>query len=208
VGSRAIQRGVAADRETSSDPTEPLADPSDDPLEALRLGDTGPFEAFVVAKTRSFFAYFRRLGAGTEEAEDLTQELFVRLHRSRARYRSHGRVQAYCLRVGRNVWVDRCRRRGVRPDRDGGEQELFEQVDGRTPEPATVAAQEEANERCRQALHALPTAQREVVRLSVLEGLTHGEVSAHLDVPVGTVKSRLFYGLRRLAELLHGERTP
>ena len=193
------------ERETSPDSAEPLGEAGADPLEALRRGDTGPFEQLVVARTRTFFGFFRRLGASVEEAEDLTQELFVRLHRSRARYRSRGRVHAFCLRVARNVWIDRCRRAGVRPDSRGTEQELLEHVDDGAPEPAGRLEREEERERCRVALGSLPPAQREVVRLSVLEGLSHGEVSSELDVPVGTVKSRLFYALRRLGELLPGE---
>ena len=86
-----------------------------DPLLALREGDPGPFESFVRSHTRLLFAFFRRLGAGSHRAEDLTQETFLKLHEKAHRYIPQERFGAFCYRVARNVWIDDRRRQGVRP---------------------------------------------------------------------------------------------
>jgi DNA-directed RNA polymerase specialized sigma24 family protein len=87
-----------------------------DPLAALRRGDPALFEAFVERESASLHRFFLRLGAGRQEAEDLVQEVFLKLYRSAPGYDARSAFGAYALRVARNAWIDRRRRRGVRPE--------------------------------------------------------------------------------------------
>lgn len=190
--------------------------PQSDPLDALRAGDVGPFEAFVRRETRSFFGFFRHLGADPAEAEDLTQDVFTRLFHARDAYRPQvgplrpgGRFRAYAFRVARNVWIDRGRRRAVRPRlweaSEAQAAALEERATGDAGPGARLAEREEA-ERAQAALGALSTRHREVFELAVVRELAYPEIAALLSIPVGTVKSRVFYAVRRLRELL--EATP
>ena len=174
-----------------------------DPLVALRQGDPAPFEEFVRARVRTLMAYFTQQGASLTRAEDLTQELFLRLYRSAARYRAEERLVAYCFRLARNLWIDECRR----APRHGP-------VGRPGPEVEELAAQEirgtlllEEEERgLRELLASLPGGQRRVLELALLGELSQAEIADQLSIPLGTVKSRMFHALRRLRAAWTGRR--
>ena len=170
-----------------------------DPLVSLRAGDPGPFEAFVTCETPTFLAFFGRLGATRGEAEDLAQEVFLKLFRTADNYRSRGRFAAYAFRVARNAWIDRRRRWAGQPE--------VEAVDlahqgGEDEEPGAGLARREEVARLRQALAALPEHHRLVFELGVVQELPYGEIAEALEIPVGTVKSRMFHAVRKLREVL------
>ena len=176
-----------------------------DPLAALRDGNPGPFEAFVAAESATFLAFFLRLGALRPEAEDLTQELFLKLFRHAPHYQARDRFSAYSFRVARNAWIDRQRRSAVRPAPAGGDvgEQAFEQrvaVDPREPLERVVA--EEEAQRLTRALAALSEAHRMVFELGVVQERPYAEIAETLGIPVGTVKSRMYHAVRKLrAEL-------
>src|SRR5574341_475375 len=162
-----------------------------DPLLALQQGDPTPFEQFVRAHARTLIAFFRQRGAAHARAEDLAQEVFLKLHQSVRRYRPDERFASYCLRVAHNVWIDDCRRAGVRPDlAAGGADEPAAEPAAPEIDPAAGLAGEEEDERLRHLLAALPATHRAVFELAVLGELGYAEIGALLGIPVGTVKSR------------------
>lgn len=174
-----------------------------DPLSALRDGDPGRFEAFVRSETGSFVGFFLRQGAERAEAEDLTQEVFLRLFRSAKQYDARDRFGAFTWRVARNAWIDRNRRRVLRGE--GGEDE-----DGRfggdvPDDHEGVLDGLERNEevgKVHGALAKLSQSHRLVFELGVVQELPYATISDMLEVPVGTIKSRMFHAVRRLRELL------
>jgi len=170
-----------------------------DPLAMLQAGEPGPFEDLVRSQTPRLVAYFMRQGFPLQGAEDLTQDVFLKLYKSAPRYRPTDRFQAYLMRVARNALVD-ARRRGSR--RESPSSLAEDDVAARMPAPGihppeAAAAMEEA-ERLHMEIAALPPAQREVFELAGLHGLSYPEVSDLLGIPVGTVKSRMHYAARRL----------
>jgi len=177
-----------------------------DPLVALGRGESEPFEAFVLSETTTFLAFFLRLGADRSEAEDLVQDVFVKLFRHAATYRQEERFAAFAFRIARNAWIDRTRRkRRAPPLRDE------RSLDGNGPEsepiwpgsgPAVELVRGEDALRLRAALSDLPEAQRLVFELGVLQELPYGDIAEILDIPVGTVKSRMFHAVRKLREAL------
>ena len=175
-----------------------------DPLLALQHGDSAPFESFVRTHARTMMAFFQQRGAPPSRLEDLAQEVFLRLHQGAARYRPEERFSSYCFRVARNVWIDECRRAGVRPElaRGGDEEEAALEPVAPPVDPLAGLVEGEESEAVTRLLATLPEAHRAVFELAVLGELSYGEIGRLLDIPVGTVKSRMFYAVRRLRDEL------
>ena len=176
-----------------------------DPLAALRAGNPGLFEAFVIEQSPVFLAFFRRLGAPRTEAEDLVQEVFLKMFRHAKSYEPTGRFQAFAFRIARNAWIDRQRRDGVRPLRALGEEEDDGQplaLAAPDPSPGIHAERREEVGRVTAALSRLSEPHRLVFELGVVEELPYSEISRLLEIPEGTVKSRMFNAVRKLRELL------
>jgi len=172
-----------------------------DPLIALQGGDKGPFEDFVRRHTRLFFAFFRRQGAGPHHAEDLTQDVFLKLYNQASRYRPEERFSAFCMRVARNVWIDDRRRAASRRARLEVAGEQPREVDPAIG-PLESAALMDEGQRMRRALTQLPETHRMVFELGVLQELGYAEVGELLGIPVGTVKSRMYHAVRKLRDLV------
>jgi RNA polymerase sigma-70 factor (ECF subfamily) len=181
-----------------------------DPLLALQQGDPGPFEQLVRAHARTLIAFFRQRGATLGRAEDLTQEVFLKLFRGARRYRSEERFSAFFFRVARNVWIDACRRRGLIADSSAGSApEATDEPDDLPAPPADPAAElmtAEEDRGLRRLLGTLPETHRAVFELAVLGDLGYAEIAALLGIPEGTVKSRMFYAVRRLRLALEERR--
>ena len=179
-----------------SAPVDP--DPDAALMERARDGDLDAFEALVQKHQRPLLNFFARLGAPAD-AEDLAQETFVRLYRYRARYRPSARFTTYLYLLARQVRIDALRKAARRDAlHEKARQEVPKQED---PSPAAQGARIDAAA----ALDLLSEPMREVVVLSILQGLPHAEISDILGIPVGTVKSRLFIALHRLRDLLAPE---
>lgn len=172
--------------------------------EAMRRTAAGDLEAFgeiVCRHEKTLLNFFRRLGASPEDAEDWTQETFLRLYGWRDRYEPTARFAALLLTLARHVRIDRLRKAGR-----SLALQAAEDLADRAVDPA--AGPERVGEAIdvRAALARLSEAHREVVVLAVFEGLGYAEIGAALGVPEGTVKSRMFHALRKLRGLLGEER--
>lgn len=147
-------------------------------------------------------AYMMRSGADTALAEELAQETLARIWLKAGLYRPEkGTPESWILSVARNLRIDRLRRERV--------WELSEALpEGHEEKPSgEPGADEQVSERERAArvqsvLAELPEDQREVITLSFVEGMSHGEIAARLDVPLGTVKSRLRLAYERMRPAL------
>jgi len=185
-----------------------------DPLAALRGGDREPFEQFVRSEAATLLRFFQRHGALLGEAEDLAQEVFLKLYRSAPTYRAQSRFSSYVLRVARNAWIDHRRRRAVRmegPSLDeatDGNASLLELLPGSDPEVSRGAERLEERERVQAALAHLPESHSVVIELALVQQRPYARISELLGIPVGTVKSRIFHALRRLREILSEEQPP
>ena len=142
--------------------------------------------------------YMQRLGADPDTAEDLAQETLVQVWRKAAQYDPARPPSAWVFTVARNLRIDRLRRQRL------FEVELTEEADAedefgdghqRTLERLDAG-------RLLELVRALPAEQVQVVRLAYFEGLSHAEVGRTLDVPLGTVKSRLRLALAKLRSAL------
>lgn len=180
-----------------------------DPLAALGSGDPGPFESFVRSEIPVFLGFYQRLGARADEAEDLCQDLFLKLYEHAPTYRPRGRFTAYAFRVARNLWIDRGRRQGRRPrltpladPGPGSSSTMVDPVDSRALQPDVHIQNQERRQRLLEALGRLSEDHRAVFELGVIQELPYQEIAEVMDVPVGTVKSRMFHAIRKLREQL------
>lgn len=166
------------------------------------------FEAFVERESGTLLGFFRRLGAAVEEAEDLTQDVLVKLFRAAPTYSQRERFPAYAFRVARNAWIDAERGRSVRPAAAAGSEPDEATPEQRRPgherEPEEVVAIAEERSRLDESLASLPEGHRLVFELGAIQELDYAEIGGILDIPVGTVKSRMFHAVRKLRRSLGG----
>ena len=162
-------------------------------MDQLRQGDPEALAALVRRHQQSLLNFFARLGAYID-AEDLTQDTFVRVFRYRFRYRPSAKFTTFLYTLARHARADHLRR--MKKQETVFERVANETGDGSGIQPADAGARMDVGE----AVDLLPEKLRLVVVLSVMQGLPYDEVGAILDIPVGTVKSRMFLALRQLRE--------
>jgi len=134
-----------------------------------------------------------------EEAEDLTQEIFLRLHRNLRQYPGDRPFASWALRLSRNLCIDHYRR----TRREHRSVRVSEEVLAQIPAKADPVAEAETREQMQavyRSLEEMSEDMAEVVLLRDLQGWTMEEVAAALDVPLGTIKSRLHRARLDLAE--------
>ncbi|MGE0193267.1 MAG: RNA polymerase sigma factor [Planctomycetota bacterium] len=181
-----------------------------DPLTELMLrvaaGDRAAFAPLVELVYPRLVGYFRRLGARPDEAEDGAQEVLVKVYRARRSYVAKARFTTYAFRIARNHWIDRLRHEGIQPntisaDLRGDAEEgstLASRLPGTEAPPPESLAGGELGRALEEALASLPPDLLEVWTLSQVEGLRYQEIGEILEIPVGTVKSRVHAAVRRL----------
>jgi RNA polymerase sigma-70 factor (ECF subfamily) len=146
--------------------------------------------------------YLQRSGAGDAQAEELAQETMVTVWRKARLYDpGHASASTWIFTIARNLRIDALRR-----ERRGGgirveDVEAEFEVDGAPLADARLVTLE-TEARVRMALKALPSDQLRVIEMSFFEERPHGEIARALQIPLGTVKSRVRLAMRRLRGLL------
>src|SRR5262245_34388355 len=141
-----------------------------------------------------------RLAGNQQDAEDLTQETFVRVFRSLANY-TPGTFEGWLHRITTNLFLDTVRRK-QRIRFEGFPDDAPERLPGREPSPAQVIDERYFEADVQAALAALPPDCRAAVVLCDIEGLSYEEVAATLGIKLGTVRSRIHRGRTQLKAAL------
>jgi RNA polymerase sigma-70 factor (ECF subfamily) len=171
-------------------------------------GDAAGWEELVRVHTRRVYGLCYRFTSSEAEAQDLTQEIFLRVFRSLKSYRStEGSFTTWLTRLSRNLLIDHYRRTRQERLTDPIEDQLpiLEQKEHgamAAVRPDRALAGREASEILQAALAKLSPELRETVILRDLQELEYREVAEVLKIPEGTVKSRLNRGRAELARLL------
>jgi RNA polymerase sigma-70 factor, ECF subfamily len=163
-----------------------------------RDGSLAAFEAIYDRHSAVAYSLAYRICARRADAEDVVQGAFLSLWRSRDRFDpSRGELRSWLLGIVHNSAIDRVRRAGVQERRRTSSEGIEERLEApeRTDEQAQARVQAA---QVRRALGALPEEQRRVIELAYFDGLTHTQIAAKLDQPVGTVKGRMRLGLEKL----------
>jgi RNA polymerase sigma-70 factor (ECF subfamily) len=185
----------------------------DDSDESLMLryrdGDVRAFELLVTRHRKPVFNFILRFVRDTAQAEDVTQETFLRLVKGADAYERQAKFTTWLYTIARNLCVDAARRGKHRkaasldaPVDEEGSVSLLDLVpDG----GAAVDRQAQSRElavRLRQAIESLPDEQREIFLLREVADLQFNEIAAVVGCPENTVKSRMRYALEKLREAL------
>ena len=162
--------------------------------------DADDIEARIAAVIPRLHRFAWALTSSAADADDITQATLERALVNKAAFAAGTPVEAWVMRVARNLWLDQLRRKKVRAL--GVDPVMLHQVHavGGEGDGETRA---EAGEALR-AVQALPPGQREVAVLVLVEGYTYQEAANALQTPIGTVMSRLARARRALADLLLG----
>jgi RNA polymerase sigma-70 factor (ECF subfamily) len=174
-------------------------------LEAVQSGRKERFEAIVVHYQRRAFRIAMSLVQNTQDAMDLAQEAFLRAFRAIQTFDTRQPFFPWFYRILRNLCLSHLKRRrrlfslsGPKADEDDSDIE----VPSDSPGPEVLAERSEKIDRFYAEFQTLPARDREILSLRHFENLTYAEIAAALEIPVGTVMSRLFYARRKLKERL------
>ena len=144
-----------------------------------------------------------RMLENAQDAEEVVLDVYMKAWRNASQYATdRGSVTAWLVMMARTVAIDRMRTRNARPrtlDLSGPEFPEPRATEA-TPEESTV--QNEWRVRIHHAMNELPAEQREALLLAFFGGLSHAELAERLGQPLGTIKTRIRMGLRRLKTLL------
>jgi RNA polymerase sigma-70 factor (ECF subfamily) len=166
-------------------------------MTAVRNGDLaklGPlFERYHVA----LFDFLSRMTGDRTAAEDLVQDVFLRILKYRATFRDGGSFETWLFRIARNARADHFRRRATATHVSD---ETFDAA-AEAPGPSAVLEQEQQVEQLRQALLQLREDRRELIVLARYRGMKYEQIAELLDVDVGTIKVRMHRAMNELRGL-------
>jgi RNA polymerase sigma-70 factor (ECF subfamily) len=158
------------------------------------------WEDVVEAHSGRVYRLAYRLTGNRHDAEDLTQEVFVRVFRSLSSY-TPGTFEGWLHRITTNLFLDQVRRK-QRIRFDPLADDAADRLPGSEPGPAEAFDANHFDDDVQHALDALPPEFRAAVVLADIEGLTYEEISATLGVKLGTVRSRIHRGRSQLRKAL------
>jgi RNA polymerase sigma-70 factor (ECF subfamily) len=180
-----------------------LVESDDDLLNQCRRGDQAAWRELVARHTRRVFGLAYRFTGRVDEAEDLTQEIFIKVYQTLDRYQAaQGAFASWLGAVARNQSIDHYRRRRQERLRKADDPAVIERMDSGEEGPLLSLERQERVRLVHRGLKALPLELREPLVLCDLQGLAYEEVAEALAIPLGTVKSRINRGRLELAKRL------
>jgi len=174
-------------------------------LPAVARGDLAAFEALYDRYSGTLYALLLRILGSPEDAQEVLQEAFVKVWTSAKMFDAvRGSEIAWLISVARSRGIDKLRSRKIRGERenDAGREISIQSsfVDNKTG--ADEAIRSEERTAVRGAMAELPAAQRIALELAYFEGLSQSEIAERLQEPLGTIKTRMQLGMKKLRERL------
>ena len=163
-------------------------------------GDRDAFARLYGLTRGAVYALALSLLGSVQEAQDVTQDVFVRVWENAPGYRSQGSPMAWLLTVTRNLSRSRLRQ--------GGRLALLDEAEWEAIPAAAPAVTPEDRAVLQEALAGLGVEERQIILLHAVSGLKHREVAQLLELPLSTVLSKYHRGLKKLKSLMKGENDP
>ena len=161
-------------------------------------GDHSAFEALVKRHQKPLLNFFVRMGAYSD-SEDLVQDTFVRLYRYRERYQPTAKFTTFLYVLAHRVWAD-LGRKTQRRDRLSASLQTEVETCSQTADASPMPVMD-----VEAALDKLSDKLRDVIVLNIYQGLRYQEIADVLNIPLGTVKSRINLAITALREIFHEE---
>jgi RNA polymerase sigma-70 factor (ECF subfamily) len=174
-------------------------------LPAVARGDVAAFEELYDRYSSTLYALLLRILGNAEDAQEVLQETMVKAWTNAKMFDAmRGSEVAWLISIARSRGIDRLRARRIRLDREDEAGREISTVSGFVDRTngADKAIQSEQTFAVRGALAELPEAQRRALELAYFEGLSQSEIAARLSEPLGTVKTRMQLGMKKLRDRL------
>lgn len=180
-------------------------------IEKCKNGDLASFEALFALYGEKIYQIAYRYFGNSEDAQDLTQEAFIKIYRNINQYRGEAQFSTYVFRIATNLCYDELRKRKRKKEEpidkeleleDG---KVIVQIAGTLDSPEEKLERREKQKVLQHYIAKLPLEQRTVVILRDIEGFSYEEIATFLDCSLGTVKSRISRGRQTLKSMLSGE---
>jgi RNA polymerase sigma-70 factor (ECF subfamily) len=182
------------------------ADELADWIRRAQAGDAAAFDALIECYSARLYGYLYRLTGSRHDAEDLLQDVFLRVVKMIGRYEHDGRFEAWIFRIATNLVRDRVRRVRATPVVATGESdnELLGEMPASagTHDPSLPMQLAEDTDRLQRALARLSAPEREVIMLRHFSDLSFKDIAELMGTPLGTALARAHRGLARLRQLM------
>jgi RNA polymerase sigma-70 factor (ECF subfamily) len=172
-------------------------------LSMIQREDRQALEALYDRYGGAVYSLAMRMLSDSGAAQEVTQDTFFNIWRRASSYHPRrGKVTAWLFSIAHHRTIDELRRRRRVQDHVQHGVDLSNKPSDGADDPVAYATAQYERSQLKEALHTLRVEQREVVVLAYFGGLTHSEIASHLGQPLGTVKTRMRLGLRKLREVL------
>lgn len=179
-------------------------------MRRFQAGDADAFTQLYERHLRGLLNFFFRLCWDASMSEDFAQEVLLRVYKSARNWEPNAKFTTFLYRIARNHWIDHCRllstqkeKVSLNADAAGeGELSLIDRLPDDIKPPEDDLDRRELYGAIMKALDQLPEEQRMVFVLSEIEEMKYHEIAEVMDIPVGTVKSRMHTAVAKLQELL------
>lgn len=163
---------------------------------AVQKGDQKAFRKLVEKYQNSLLNFFFYMNANMQEGEDLVQETFLKVYLYRDKYTPSAKFSTFLYRIARNTGIDYLRKKKAIPV--SFEDDLLEEPALDTSRSSEIDVKGDLEK----ALLLLPEKLRSVIVMSYFEDLKYQEIADILEIPLGTVKSRMSFAMNQLKEIM------
>ncbi|MCL2619448.1 MAG: sigma-70 family RNA polymerase sigma factor [Defluviitaleaceae bacterium] len=172
-------------------------------LEKAQSGNMAAFEEILIKYEKLIYNLARRTMGNNEDAEDITQEVALKIYRNLKSCRGEELLKAWIARITHNTCMDMLRRnKGKHTDSLEVMEEIGAELVEQSEGPEDLLVRKELGQHLEVTLAKLPPQYRALIALRDIHGYSYEEVAEILQLPVGTVKSRLFRGRAKLKTIL------
>lgn len=200
--------------ETGSSPGDPKPEWGEDHELVRKVieGDATAYRCLVERYQGRIYSVVYGMVRNREDARDLSQEAFVKAYRNLERFRFSASFYTWLCRIAMNVSIDHIRKQKIRRSTDYDDGIVTKDAGGvislahHRGDPSRNMERKQLRERIAAALDTLPDDQKEAIVLREIDGLSYKEISDIMDIPEGTVMSRLYYARKKLQAALKAER--
>jgi RNA polymerase sigma-70 factor (ECF subfamily) len=174
-------------------------------LERIGQGESEAFAALYDATSTRIHSLVLRILGNPADAEEVTLDVYMQAWRDAKRFDAgRGSVGAWLMTIARSRALDRLRSHESRQKRESAPVDFDRASD--EPSPEELSAMSEDRRVVAAAVASLPPEHRKVIELAYFRGMSHSEMAGYLELPLGTVKTRVRLGMMRLRELIEGGR--